>query len=175
MISTWCRLPPMEGVVLLQAIDAYVLRNPPDVRASADAWPSIAQQRADALVALVTAGGARANTEVVVHVRGDGCTMDDGTPIASSVVERIAPEAFIRALIHDAEGRPINASGAHRHPTTRQKRVVRERDRACVDCGATDFLQYDHEPSYDESGRTVVDELTPRCWACHRARHRRRR
>jgi hypothetical protein len=78
----------------------------------------------------------------------------------------------VRALIHDAEGRPINASGRHRHPTTRQRRVVHERDRACVDCGSTEFLEYDHDPSYEQSGRTVVDELRSRCWACHRKRHR---
>jgi hypothetical protein len=102
MIGVWCRLPPMEGTALLQAIDAYVLRHPPEGHASADAWPSIAQQRADALMALVTAGGARATTEVVLHIRADGCTMDDGTPIASSVVERIAPKSLLRALIHDA-------------------------------------------------------------------------
>ena len=53
---------------------------------------------------------------------------------SGSIIERIAPRSFLRALIHDAERRPINASGAHRHPTRRQKRVVKERDGACVDC-----------------------------------------
>jgi hypothetical protein len=98
-----------------------------------------------------------------------------GSPIAGSVVERIAPDAFLRALIHDAESRPINASGRHRHPTARQRRVVHERDRACVDCGATDFLEYDHDPAYETSGRTVVDELKCRCCNCHHDRHRRKR
>ena len=43
-------------------------------------------------------GGATA--EVILHVRGDGCTMDDGSPVAESVAVRIAPTAFLRALIH---------------------------------------------------------------------------
>jgi hypothetical protein len=43
---------------------------------------------------------------VILHVRADGATLDDGSPLPMSVVERIAPQAFIRALIHDAEGRP---------------------------------------------------------------------
>jgi hypothetical protein len=51
----------------------------------------------------------------------------DATAVASgsteSEVERIAPQSFIRLLIHDADRRPINASGRHRHPTARQKRV----------------------------------------------------
>ena len=170
------RLPPTDLAVVAAATDAEVMRGV-SRNASADAsgddarWPSNAQQRADALLALVRGGGAVVTTEVVLHVRGDGCTLDDGTPIAGSVVERIAPDSFLRALIHDAESRPINASGRQRHPTVRQRRVVRERDLACVDCGATEFLQYDHEPDYEQSRRTVVDELRLRCRTCHRARH----
>ncbi len=46
-----------------------------------------------------------------------------------AAVERMAPEAFLRVLIHDAEGRPINASSRRRHPSVRQKRVIEERGR----------------------------------------------
>lgn len=88
-------------------------------------------------------------------------------------VARIAPEAFIRALILDAEGRPIDASPRRRHPSTRQKRVVKERDRVCVDCGSNVLLEYDHVPDFAQSGRTVVDELELRCAPCHRRRHER--
>jgi hypothetical protein len=106
-------------------------------------------------------------------VRGDGCTLDDGTPIPKSVLEKIAPQSFIRALIHDAESRPINASGRHRHPTARQKRVVHARDGGrCQDCGTTDLIEYDHTPAFEQSRRTVVDELTAKCRGCHHGRHR---
>jgi hypothetical protein len=134
-------------------------------------WPTIAQQRADALVEIVDGGAGTPVAEVLLHVRADGCTFDDGTPITGTVVERIAPEAFLRALIHDANSRPINASGRQRHPTARQKRVVKERDRCCVDCGATEFLEYDHDPPYEDTLHTVVDELALRCRDCHRPRH----
>jgi 5-methylcytosine-specific restriction endonuclease McrA len=171
----WLRLPPAELAVITSAVDAQVVRRRPD-DASADAsyppWPSIAQQRADALVNLVRNGGATTLTEVVMHVRGDGCTLDDGMPIADTVVERIAPDAFLRALIHDAERRPINASGRQRHPTARQRRVIRERDRHCVDCGATELLQYDHDPPYEQTRRTLVEEVKLRCAQCHHSRHR---
>jgi hypothetical protein len=170
MVAGCFRLPPADQAVLGAAVDTEVLRRAPGY-ASADAWPSAAQQRVDALVALVRGGGATVATEVVLHVRGDGCSLDDGTPIAGSVVERIAPAGFLRVLIHDAEGRPINASGRHRHPTARQRRVVRERDRACVDCGSTEFLEYDHDPDFEQSHQTVVDETWLRCWRCHHARH----
>ncbi|MEZ5258248.1 MAG: HNH endonuclease signature motif containing protein [Ilumatobacteraceae bacterium] len=101
----------------------------------------------------------------------DGCSLDDGTPIPDTVVERIAPEAFVRALIHDAERRPVNASGRQRHPTARQRRVVKERDRTCVDCGRHELLQYDHVPDYETAGHTLVEELQLRCAPCHQQRH----
>ncbi|MFN8036795.1 MAG: DUF222 domain-containing protein [Acidimicrobiia bacterium] len=189
MVAGRFRLAPLAASALIAAIDLRVLRNRRPARlnaeggmdASVDAWmprsavswPSVAQQRADALVDIVRDGsGGGVVTEVVLHVRGDGCTLDDGTPIAGSVVERVAPSSLLRALIHDAAGRPINASGRQRHPTLRQQRVVHERDRACVDCGTTELLELDHEPAYEHTGHTVVDELRLRCWTCHRARHR---
>jgi 5-methylcytosine-specific restriction endonuclease McrA len=174
MVATMIRLPPLEHGRLIAAIDAQVLARRPSCDASADArrrWPSLAQQRADALLHLATNGGGGVVGEVVVHVRGDGCTMDDGTPIADHSVASLLPTTFIRALIHDAERRPINASGRQRHPTTRQKRVVHERDRACVDCGSTDLLQYDHNPAYRHSRETTIDDLERRCANCHHARH----
>ncbi|WP_133868788.1 HNH endonuclease signature motif containing protein [Ilumatobacter fluminis] len=131
----------------------------------------MAQQHADALSALIAGTAGSLTTEVVLHVREDGATLDDGSPLPLGVVARIASDAFIRALIHDAEGRPIDASSRRRHPTARQKRVVKERDRACVDCGSTGLLEYDHVPDFAVSGRTVVDELELRCAPCHRRRH----
>ncbi|MGY9073304.1 MAG: hypothetical protein ACKVHU_10215 [Acidimicrobiales bacterium] len=47
-------------------------------------------------------------TEVVLHVRGDGCSTDDGIPISETVVAALVPAAFIRVLVHDAESRLIN-------------------------------------------------------------------
>src|SRR5262249_48170247 len=116
------RLPPAEAAALHTAVDTTVRNSSPD--APADAWPSVTQQRADALVALATDGGAAVATEVIIHVRGDGCTFEDGTPVAGSLVERLTPSSHLRAMIHDAEGHPINVSGRHRHPSARQRRVV---------------------------------------------------
>ncbi len=180
MIFGSFRLAAVEGKLLTSAIDTLVSRFVPGGAVSSDAsadasfrrWPSIAQQRADALVKLLTQGGGHFVTEVVINLRGDGATYDDGTPIPWCDLERMLPEAFVRALIHDAEGRPINASARRRSPSTRQKRVVMAQDRACVDCGSTEFLEYDHDPPFEQSGQTVVDELVPRCRTCHRTRHR---
>ena len=179
MVTGSFRLPPQISALLTTAVDAQVIRAQRGHRAPAGAgnspnvnkWGSLAQQRADALIAVITAGGSKVIIEIVLHVRGDGCTLDDGTPIAGSVIERIASTAFLRALIHDAEGRPINASSRQRHPTTRQKRVVRARDRGCVDCGSTDLPQYDHQPDYEQTHHTIIEEVKNRCAPCHHKRH----
>ena len=179
MIAGWFRFPPEAGGVLTSAVDTQVMRAHRGEDAPTDApsspsvakWPTLTQQRADALITVVSGGGATVTTEVIIHVRGDGCTLDDGTPIADNAVAQLNSDAFIRLLIHDAERRPLNASSRQRHPTERQKRVVRERDRACVDCGATSLLIYDHDPDYEQTQHTVIEELKIRCAPCHHKRH----
>ncbi len=136
--------------------------------------PSLAQQRADAFVLLFLGKNVDLTTEVVIHVRGDGTTFDDGTPVTNNAVCRRLDQSFIRLLLHDREGRPIDASNRRRHPTTRQKRVVLEaHNHECVDCQSPDLLELDHNPPYEQTQHTVTTELEPRCAPCHRARHRR--
>ena len=135
--------------------------------------PTMAEQRADALVLLFLGLPVDITTEVVLHVRGDGNTFNDGTPITTNAIARQLDDSFIRLLIHDAEGRPIDATNRRRHPTKRQARLVMEQhDHECVDCGSTMLLELDHNPPYEQTRHTVTSELEPRCAPCHRARHR---
>ena len=135
--------------------------------------PCFAQQRADAFVLLFLGKNIELTTEVVVHVRGDGTTFDDGTPVTDNAVCQRLDESFIRLLLHDMEGRPIDASNRRRHPTARQKRVVLEaHNHECVDCQSPDLLELDHNPPYEQTKHSVTTELEPRCAPCHRARHR---
>ena len=193
MVTASMRLTPAQAAILTAAVDEHVMRSdgrepadPTDLldptergddatasRESHPRWASLAQQRIDALIDIVSAGGTNVATEVILHVRADGCTLDDGTSIGGSIVERIADASTLRAMIHDAESHPINVSGKHRHHTKRQKLVVKERDRHCVDCGSTDFLEHDHVPDFEQTKRTLVEETELRCSRCHTARHRR--
>ena len=87
MVALLALLPPADAQVITQTIDAEIVRNRPRLDASTDTserWPSIARQRADALIRCPTGGGADLSIELLLHVRGDGCTFDDGTPIADS-------------------------------------------------------------------------------------------
>ena len=186
MVTASLRMTPEQAAVLTAAVDEHVMRSdgrePADPtergndatasRESHPRWASLAQQRVDALVDIISAGGTNLVTEVILHVRADGCTLDDGTPISGSIVEQIADTSALRVMIHDAESHPVNVSGKHRHHTKRQKLVVKERDRQCVDCGSTDFLEHDHVPDFSHSKRTLVEETELRCSRCHTARHR---
>jgi hypothetical protein len=143
MVTFTLRLPPHIAAILISLLTTLVMRSRPRPDASA-AWPTLTQQHADALTDLLHDRAGTISTEIVLHVRGDGCTTNDGTPIPDTIIADLAPNAFLRALIHDAQGRPINASGRQRHPTTRQKRIIKERDKTCIDCGRATLLEYDH-------------------------------
>ena len=171
MVTFSARLPPLVAGVLIARLTTGVMTTTRTVQPFEE-WPTLAQQHADAFEQLLSNGGGHVVTELILHVRGDGCTLDDGTPIPGSVVERIASEALIRLLIHDAQGRPVNASHRRRHPNDRQKRVVKERDRVCVDCDSNQLLQYDHNPEYEATRHTIVEELELRCAPCHARRHK---
>ncbi|MEZ5283045.1 MAG: DUF222 domain-containing protein [Acidimicrobiales bacterium] len=165
------RLAPLAGGKLMAAVNTTMMRSTAKRQADGT-WPTVAQQKADALVDLAVAHGGRFVYEVVVHVSGDGCHLDDGTPLTDSAVGRLIPQAFIRGLIHDSERRPVDATNRRRRPTPRQKRLVKARDRVCVDCGRRDLLEYDHNPPHSSTGHTLTTELRLRCAACHTARHK---
>ena len=139
-----------------------------------DFMPLMCQQRADAFVLRFLGKNIELSTEVVIHVRGNGATFDGGTPITNNAVCQRLDESFIRLMLHEIGGKPIDATNRRRHPTTRQKRVVLEtHNHECVDCQATGLLELDHNPPYEQTRHTITTELEPRCAPCHRARHRR--
>ena len=168
------RVPAIVLGRIQAAVDARVMQA--KHRDSEDRRPSLGRQRASAVVDLMVGdsseapgspGPVRVDTEVIVHVRADGLSLHDGTPLADTVLAGLVDTAFIRALVHDAEDRPVNASTRRRHPTTRQKRVIDERHQRCAGCGGKELLEYDHDPPYRVSLRTHTDEMNRRCPSCH--------
>ncbi len=99
-----CRLTPLtaghlDAAHLDAALTTRIMRSKPRPTDQGE-WPTLAQQQADALSELLQEGTGRTITEIILHVRGDGTSLDDGTPIPSTVIERIASDSFLRALIH---------------------------------------------------------------------------
>ena len=177
MVTITCRLPPAQAGAVCAVIDQQV------TVANAPAGASGPQQRADALVAVVTGSGGRAGggtggiggtivTEVVVHVRADGNTLTDGTPLSDHAVIGLLPDTFISLLLLDNQQYPIDASPRRRSPTRRQRRVLDERSEECEHpgCHARAFLDYDHIQPYAQGGTTTIDNLRRLCGPHNRAR-----
>lgn len=186
MIVVTARLQPSQGARVCAAITAAVqagakigssedsVNQPSDDDNQTDApagahqrqrRPTLAQQRADALLTLATDGGSSTVHEVVVHVDVDGNHLADGTPLSDNAVARLLPSSFVSLLMHDSARQPIDASPRRRFPTRRQKRVVDARHSQCAQqgCNATSFLQYDHKDPYASGGPTVIDNLQRLC------------
>jgi hypothetical protein len=167
-------LPPAQMAEILAVVDGEVERGTGFGTGSASPKPrSLAGQRARCLHHVIAAGeGTKVQREIIIHVRADGCSMHDGTPVSSHAVASLIGDSFISALVHDIDDKPIDATYRRRFPTRRQRRVVDERHGArCVTCGSSQLIEYDHDPPFGESRRTVVDELRPQCAMCHRDHH----
>lgn len=181
MVTITARLTPAEAGKVCAAIDKNVLTGRKEIPGSVPVGtlrpPSLAQQRADALVRVCTTGGGTVQPEVVVHVSQDGNTLADGTPLTDHAVGRLLPEAFVSLLLHDAERQPIDASPRRRFPTRRQQRVVDARSVECAQpgCHARVFLQYDHITAYDDGGPTVLANLQRLCGPHNRLKELARR
>ncbi|HET8931532.1 MAG TPA: DUF222 domain-containing protein [Acidimicrobiales bacterium] len=185
MVTITARLTPAAAGAVCAVIDAQVTRTTPAVTvkasdthddASADAsssYPSLAQQRADALVTVVTQTGAgNVDSEVIVHVRQDGNTLVDGTPLSDHTVAKMLPDAFVTLLIHDADNEPIDATPRRRFPTPRQRKVIDARQDQCQQpgCHARNFLDYDHIHPYTRGGPTILENLQRLCGPHNRAK-----
>lgn len=182
MVSFTITVPPADAGKIQAIVDTEMLHHRPD--ASADAYLSLAQQRADALLRIVdskaepattdgtTGGTSRTTTEVVVHVRPEGNALADGTPLSDHTVAKLLPDAFVSLLIEDNHRRPIDASPRRRFPTRRQRRVIDERDPECAEdgCHARTLLQYDHVVPYPKGGPTILDNLQRLCGPHNRAK-----
>lgn len=181
MVTITARLAPADAANVCAVIDKDATTHsgpttdtPADAPIGARDYPSLGQQRADALLRITTEPGAgsKARTEVVVHVRDTGNTLADGTPLTENAITRLLPEAFISLLLHDAQRNPIDASPHRRFPTKRQRRVLDERFTECAHpgCHARVLLQADHVVAYDDAGPTTIDNLQLLCGPHNRAK-----
>ncbi len=170
MVTITARLPPLQGGAVLAVIDAHLSLTSD---APAGASPTLAQQRADALLDTIASGGGTVDAEVVIHVRGRDATMlQDGTPVSEHAVAHLLDSSFVSLLVHGMDGRPIDASPRRRTPTRRQRRILDEMHPTCArqGCGATRFLQADHIHRRSEGGPTIVANLRNLCGPHNRER-----
>ncbi len=166
------RARPSDSGLLEAAIDAMVMRS------VSTSGATLAQQRADALLELVSGGGSSVTAEVVVHVvqHDDGrilAALADGTPIPASQASELLCEASIRALVHDSQGKPIDASPSRPAPTKRQMRLLMARDQHCQHpgCRVRSFLHAHHVQWRSRGGPTIISNLILLCSFHHTMLH----
>ena len=178
------RLPADQGAVVVEALEtaAEELGGTPDDPSRQPGWsrPPVAARRADALVDLVTGGGAK--THLVLHAdpaalacqaerdeqrAGNVLYLRDGPAIPSALARRLACDCAISFS-------DLNHGRAQRLVTARQRAALELRDgRVCgfPGCDRTHGLDAHHIEHWIHGGRTDLDNLALLCTAHHHLLH----
>lgn len=178
------RLPADQGAAFAEALEAAAEEQAgnPDDPCSPEGWsrPPVAARRADALVNLVTGGGA--TTHLVLHADPDALAcraeraelragevlyLRDGPAIPSELARRLTCDCRLSL-------KALNHGRAQRLVTARQRAAIELRDgRACVfpGCDRTHGLQAHHLTHWIHGGRTDLDNLALLCSAHHHLLH----
>lgn len=187
-------LPPETGVALVNRVDAAAQR----LRRAAAAGPPAERENfephaADALVALTSGDGqgrgGRADVVLVCDINaylrghrhaGEVCHIIDGGPVPVQVVQELAKDAFIKAVLHDGvQVHTVKHLGRHLPAELRTALDLGGppgfRGAACADCGRRYGLEYDHVDPVAHGGLTAMANLVARCWPDHRAKTERDR
>ncbi len=100
-------------------------------------------------------------------------TRRGSTPLSLEAVHRLGCGAVLTAVVLDAAGSPVGASGEHRHATPRERRALRARwgsrcaVNGCTHAGATPH----HVEPWWKTHRTRLDDLAPICEHHHHDVH----
>ena len=177
-------LGPAEGAALVEALEARAaaIHGEDGDPCCAGGWrrPPLGARRADALVDLVTGGGAQ--THVVLHADPEALACDarggearageilflrDGPAIPSELARRLTCDAMV-----SVQG--LNLGRTTRVVSPAQRRALEARDgRACAmpGCERTHGLEAHHLVHWIHGGRTDLDNLALFCGAHHHAIH----
>ena len=136
------------------------------VRGRAERWPSIAQQRADAL-ATPDEGWIGPPHELVLHVAATAAPSTTGRP---SSERRRADRAHVvpaaRSTTRRASDQRVGDGVIPRAPATSSRRHA---SASSADHGVRSSSTT--TPTFEDSGHTVDRRAPVACWTCHRRRH----
>ena len=199
MLVLQARLPPEQGAVVLQAIEAAekLIRDTAETPESPDSVPvgfavdddGPGQLRADALGlvaerALAAPGSAEGGEphQVVLHMDAevltdsdhDGqCCIEHGPGLCSETARRLTCDAPVVTMVHGANGEPLSVGRRTRRLSTALRRALQARDRTCCFPGCTRRarLQAHHVQHWADGGPTDLPNLALLCPTCHRRVH----
>lgn len=168
--------PGDTGALIKKTLDNIANR---EGRNADGTWNERPQRLADALVEVVGShAGARTDTEranVVVHVDYKELLELDGTAhiehgpfVTSEVARRLLCDGRIQFALHDDSGAPLGIGTRSRVVPAWEYKLLIERDKVCVTCGADCGLQAHHwKVHVAYGGRTDLDDLVLVCRRCH--------
>ena len=91
--------------------------------------------------------------------------------MSEHAVGHLLDTSFVSLLVHDMDGRPIDASPRRRTPTRRQRRILDELlPPAPVRLHSDRFLQADHIQQRSDGGPTIIANLRNLCGPHNRQR-----
>jgi hypothetical protein len=137
-------LDPETGAALNAELDRRMATEPHDPLAV----QSTGKRRAQALGSLARdgrgcdgAGNTRPAADICIVVRDQTLTdrpgalparMSDGTRLRLDTVRRLGCDGRLSAVVLDAYGQPVGASGTHRHATRRERRALHAQWGGCA-------------------------------------------
>lgn len=152
---------------------------------------SLAQRRVDALGFIAETMLAQAHDEehqhndkcqIVLHVEPEVLAnpqseqvveLESGAMITPETARRLACDASVVKMTHDAEGALLNVGRKTRQISPALHRALRTRDRFCQFPGCTHTLGLEahHIVHWAQGGETRLDNLATLCRRCHRRVH----
>jgi hypothetical protein len=197
MVRVEAVLHPDEAALVMKAIaaaraDARAASDreaPGDVSAETPARPTVSKP--DALVQVAEsflAHGKAAGTGgdrclIFVHLQQDplapdgtstlAATLDDGTRVSAETFRRLACDASLVTVTHDAAGTPLDVGRRTRSIPPALRRALWSRDRGCrfPSCTNTHYVDAHHIDHWAHGGETSLDNLVLLCGSHHRLLH----
>ncbi|MEJ2204870.1 MAG: DUF222 domain-containing protein [Gemmatimonadota bacterium] len=195
------RIEPEVAAVLMRAIDAagdalFREGGGADLGPDADRTRAAAQRRADALGLVAEralaagftskadapiSGSRAARYQVVLHVDTEGLAADgeggerhleDGTRVSGETSRRLACDASVVDVTHDADGSVLDVGRRTRTIPPALRRALEVRDRGCrfPGCGSR-FTDAHHVKHWADGGETNLGNTVLACHHHHRLLH----
>jgi len=171
------RVPADAGAIVEHALEQLVDHLREDLQRSAEHdndVPDRGELLADALVGLVRGATVRASDpEVVVHIDAEALSgdqpapghLDNGAPIASEAVRRLACDAGIVPLLQDEDGKVLSVGRRTRRIPAALRRALAARDTGCQfpGCPSRMHLHRHHIKHWADGGDTSLQNLVLLC------------
>jgi hypothetical protein len=195
MVRVEAVLHPDEAALVMKAIEAARAgARAAREREAAEAVPAETPARPtvskpDALVQVAesflahrqASGNGGDRCQIFVHLQQDplspdgmlAATLDDGTRVPAETFRRLACDASLVSVTHDAAGTPLDVGRRTRTIPPALRRALWSRDRGCrfPSCANIHHVHAHHIDHWAHGGETSLDNLVLLCGTHHRLLH----